>query len=249
MSGRLAGKSVIISGASQGLGLAQAQLFCAEGAKVLLTDVLVEQGQREAQRLQDAGFTARFRKLDVTNVGEWGEAVSDAVASFGGLTTLVNNAGIFLAAGLEDETPESWQRIIAVDQTGVFNGMRAAMPELVASGHGSIVNISSVLGVMGILKCFSYHSVKGAVTMMSRAAAVEYGPQNVRVNTIYPGSVEAPSHAGSNGPSHAIVMSRTPLGRKGVPSDVAYASLYLCSDEAQFVTGAELFVDGGMSAT
>ncbi|UNK81058.1 glucose 1-dehydrogenase [Sphingopyxis granuli] len=248
MSGRLDGKSVLISGASRGLGFAQAALFAAEGAKILLTDVLREEGEAAAQSLRDDGYTAEYTYLDVTDADQWRQAVEMAVDKFGGLTTLINNAGIYFAAGLEDELVERWHKIIEVDQTGVFLGMRAAMPALVASGNGAIVNISSVLGVFGMLSAFSYHAVKGAVRTMSRAAAVEYGPKNVRVNTVFPGSVEAPSHAGSNSKDHDTVMSRVPLGRKGRPEDVAYASLYLCSDEAKYVTGAEIFVDGGISA-
>lgn len=248
MSGRLDGKSVLISGASRGLGFAQASLFCAEGARVLLTDVLREEGEAAAQSLRDEGYDAQFCYLDVTDADQWQNAVQTTVERFGGLSTLVNNAGIYFAAGMEDELVERWHKIIDVDQTGVFLGMRAAMPALIASRNGAIVNISSVLGVFGMLSAFSYHAVKGAVRTMSRAAAVEYGPRNVRVNTIFPGSVEAPSHAGTNSKDHGTVMARVPLGRKGKPEDVAYASLYLCSDEARYVTGAEIFVDGGMSA-
>lgn len=248
MTGRLQGKVAIISGASKGLGAAHAKLFAEEGASVVIGDVLVAEGEALAAELVVQGYPAVFMPLDVTKEADWQRVVAATVSRFGKLTTLINNAGVYNAAGLEEETTESWNRLIAIDQSGVFFGMKTAMPHLVASGHGAIVNISSTMALKGTLRCFGYHAVKGAVRSMSMAAASEYGPKNVRVNSIYPGLIEADSHKdGAPGDAEATIAA-TPLGRKGVPRDVAAASLYLCSDDAAFVTGAELLVDGGQVA-
>ncbi len=187
-------------------------------------------------------------ELDVTNEENWKQIVAATVGRYGKLTSLINNAGIYNAAGLEDESTASWARLVAVDQTGVFFGMKAAMPHLVASGHGAVVNISSIMALIGNLRCFGYHAVKGAVRSMSKTAAAEYGSRNVRINSIYPGAIEARSHADTAPGDVDATLRATPMGRKGVPEDVAYASLFLCSDEANYITGAELSIDGGMYA-
>jgi NAD(P)-dependent dehydrogenase (short-subunit alcohol dehydrogenase family) len=248
MPGRLNGKVAVISGAARGLGAAHAELFAEEGASVLIGDILVEEGEELAARLSGKGYAVSFMRLDVTSQDDWARIIAASVDRYGKLTTLINNAGIYYAAGLEDETTESWDRLISIDQTGVFCGMKTAMPHLVASGHGAIVNISSILAMSGRFRCFAYHAAKGAVRSMTSAAASEYGPKNVRVNAIFPGSIHAASHDDARPEDVALTIKATPLGRKGVPRDVAAASLYLCSDEANFVSGAELLVDGGMFA-
>jgi NAD(P)-dependent dehydrogenase (short-subunit alcohol dehydrogenase family) len=248
MAERMKGKVAIVSGGSRGLGGAQVETFAQEGASVVIGDILVEEGKALAARLTGEGYSVTFMKLDVTKEEEWKQTVDATVQLHGKLTTLVNNAGVYNAAGLQDETTATWNRLVAIDQTGVFFGMKTAMPHLIASGHGAIVNISSIAALIGNLRCFGYHAAKGAVRSMSKAAAAEYGSKNVRINSIYPGSIEAKSHEDTAPGDVEAVLKATPMGRKGVPADVAYASLFLCSDEANYITGAEISIDGGMYA-
>ncbi|WP_412520781.1 glucose 1-dehydrogenase [Actinomadura madurae] len=246
MAGRLENKVAIVSGGARGLGGAIVEVFAAEGARVVVADVLVNEGEALAAELRGAGHEVAFRQADVSNADDWRGLVATTIETFGSLTTLVNNAGIYLAGGLEEETADSWDRMIAVDQTGVFLGMQTSMPALEASGNGSVVNISSVAAILGSVRAFGYHAAKGAVLSMTSAAAVEYAQRNVRINTVLPGRIEAPSHALTR-PQDSMA-ARVPMGRKGEPRDIAYACLYLCSDEANYVTGVQLHIDGGMTA-
>jgi len=246
MGGRLNGKIALITGAAVGLGAAHARVFAQEGARTIVADRQVEAGEAVVQGIRERGGEASFVELDVSSEASWQAAIAATLRLHGGLTTLVNNAGIYHAFGLEEETLESYSRMIAVDQTGVFLGMKAAMPALKASGHGAIVNISSVMGLMGTTRCFSYHAAKAAVRMMSKTAALEYGPANVRVNSIYPGSIPTEAHSGVRAEDRKAIDAMIPLRRSGVPEDIAHASLFLCSDEARYITGAELSVDGGL---
>ncbi|API58622.1 hypothetical protein BSL82_04270 [Tardibacter chloracetimidivorans] len=248
MAGRLQGKVAIVSGGARGLGAAHVEMFAQEGAGVMIGDILIDEGKALAERLADDGYPVTFMELDVTDETHWARLVAATVERYGKLTTLINNAGIYHGAGIEDETTQGWNRLVAVDQTGVFFGMKTAMPHLVASGHGAVINISSTMALTGSLRCFTYHAAKGAVRSMSMAAASEYGPKNVRVNSIYPGSIEAKSHEDTLPGDVEAILKATPMGRKGVPRDIAAASLFLCSDEANFITGAELIVDGGWHA-
>lgn len=246
MTGRLDGKVAIVTGGARGLGGAITEVFAEEGANIVVADVLEQEGEALAASLRASGKSAVFQHTDVSDADAWRRVVARAQDEFGGLTTLVNNAGIYFASGLEEETPETWDRMIAVDQTGVFLGMQTAMPALISSGNGSVVNISSVAGILGSVSAFGYHAAKGAVLSMTNAAAVEYAQRNVRVNAVLPGRIEAPSHLLTR-PQESMA-ARVPMGRKGEPRDIAYACLYLCSDEAGYVTGIRLMVDGGMTA-
>jgi 2,5-dichloro-2,5-cyclohexadiene-1,4-diol dehydrogenase 2 len=246
MNDSLRGKIALVTGASSGIGRAHAQLFAASGAEVVVTDRQDEPGRAVAEGIVMNGGKAIFVHLDVSDESNWTAAIDLTLRSFGGLTTLINNAGIYHAAGLEEETRESWERLISVDQTGVFLGMKTTMSALRASGNSSIVNISSVLGLMGNTRCFAYHAAKAAVRMMSKTAALEFGQYNVRVNSIYPGSIPTAAHQGVREEDQAAVNAAIPLRRSGVPEDVARASRFLCSDEANYITGAELSVDGGL---
>lgn len=248
MPGRLDGKVAIISGGARGLGGAHAEIFAREGASVVIGDILIDEGRTLASSISAKGQNATFMELDVTREEDWKRVVADTVHKYGKLTTLINNAGVYNAAGLEEETADSWDRLVAIDQTGTFFGMKTAMPLLIASGHGAIVNISSIMGLIGTLRCFAYHSAKGAVRSMSKAAAAEYGSKNVRINSIYPGAIAAKSHEDTAPGDVQQTLALTPMGRMGVPADVAYASLFLCSDEANFISGAEISIDGGMYA-
>lgn len=248
MAGRLVGKSALISGGASGLGEAQAILYAREGASVLIGDVQAEKGSAVVATIESEGGKAAFIPLDVTNAASWAAAVADAVARFGTLTTLVNNAGIFHPGGIAQETSEGWDRMIAINQTGVFLGMKAATPALLASGNGAIVNISSLYGLIGSPNAISYHASKAAVRVMGKAGALEFAKQGIRVNTIFPGQIKTPILGDITPEQDAAIKASIPMGIVGDPMNIAYASLYLASDEAKYVSGAELWVDGAWYA-
>ncbi len=248
MADRLAGKSALISGGASGLGEAQAILYAREGATVLIGDVQVDKGHAVVAAIEGEGGKAAFVRLDVTDVSSWDAAVADAVVRFGKLTTLVNNAGIFHPGGIVDETAQGWDRMIAINQTGVFLGMKAASAALLASGNGAIVNISSLYGLIGSPNAISYHASKAAVRIMGKAGALEFAKQGIRVNTIFPGQIKTPILGDITPEQDAAIKESIPMGIVGDPMDIAYASLYLASDEAKYVSGAELWVDGAWYA-
>lgn len=245
---RLAGKIALISGAASGLGAGQARLFAREGAAVVVGDLQEDLGAKVVAEIVAAGGKAVFQRLDVTSEESWKAAVTRAVSEFGGLTTLVNNAGIFHPGGVVTETREGWDRMIAVNQTGVFLGMRTAAPELLKSGNAAIVNISSLYGLIGSPDALSYHASKAAVRVMSKGAALEFAKQGIRVNTIFPGQIRTPILGDITPEQDAAIKASIPMGNVGEPEDIAYGSLYLASDEAKYVTGAELWIDGGWYA-
>lgn len=248
MANRMAGKIALVSGGASGLGAAQATLFAREGAKVVIGDLQEELGAKTVAAITAEGGEARFVRLDVTNRASWDAAVAYAVKEFGGLTTLVNNAGIFHPGGVETETEEGWAKMIAVNQTGVFLGMKAAVPELLKSGNGAIVNISSLFGLIGSPDALSYHATKAAVRVMSKGTALEFAKRGIRVNTIFPGQIRTPILADITPEQDAAIKAMIPMGEVGDPMDIAHGSLYLASDEAKYVSGAELWIDGGWYA-
>jgi 2,5-dichloro-2,5-cyclohexadiene-1,4-diol dehydrogenase 2 len=248
MAGRLDGKSALISGGASGLGEAQAILYAREGASVLIGDVQAEKGHAVVAAIESEGGKAAFIHLDVSDADNWGKAVADAVARFGKLTTLVNNAGIFHPGGIVDETQQGWDRMIAINQTAVFLGMKAAAPALLAAGNAAIVNISSLYGLIGSPNAISYHASKAAVRVMGKAGALEFAKQGIRVNTIFPGQIKTPILGDITPEQDAAIKASIPMGIVGDPMDIAYASLYLASDEAKYVSGAELWVDGAWYA-
>ncbi|WP_338426932.1 glucose 1-dehydrogenase [Sphingopyxis kveilinensis] len=248
MAGRLDGKSALISGGASGLGEAQAILYAREGASVLIGDVQAEKGESVVAAITREGGKAAFIHLDVTDADNWDKAVADAVARFGKLTTLVNNAGIFHPGGIVDETRQGWDRMIAINQTAVFLGMKAATPALLATGNAAIVNISSLYGLIGSPNAISYHASKAAVRIMGKAGALEFAKQGIRVNTIFPGQIKTPILGDITPEQDAAIKASIPMGVVGDPMDIAYASLYLASDEAKYVSGAELWVDGAWYA-
>lgn len=248
MAQRLAGKIALISGGASGLGAAQATLFAREGAKVMIGDLQEDLGAKVVDAIAQEGGEARFVRLDVTDRASWDATVAATVAAFGGMTTLVNNAGIFHPGGVETETQEGWSKMIAVNQTGVFLGMKAAVPELLKSGKSSIVNISSLFGLIGSPDAISYHASKAAVRVMSKGAALEFAKRGIRVNTIFPGQIRTPILADITPEQDAAIKAMIPMGEVGDPMDIAHGSLYLASDEARYVSGAELWIDGGWYA-
>lgn len=248
MGKRLEGKVALISGGASGLGEAQAILFAREGASVVIGDLQEELGRAVAACIVDEGGDARFVRLDVTDVNSWHDAVSAAVQAHGKLTTLINNAGIFHPGGVESETIEGWQRMIAVNQTGVFLGMKAAASALLASGNAAVVNISSLYGLIGSPDAISYHASKAAVRVMGKGAALEFAKRGIRVNTIFPGQIRTPILGDITPEQDAAIKASIPMGMVGDPMDIAHGSLFLASDEARYVTGAELWIDGGWYA-
>lgn len=249
MAGRLEGKVALITGAARGQGWAEANLFAQEGASLVLGDVRDDDLQRLGKTLTEEGHRVVTRQHDVTSEDDWAQMVSAAEESFGGLHVLVNNAGILSMAGVEDTTREIWDRVVAVNQTGVWLGMKQAIPALRRSGGGSIVNISSIYGLIGSGAAAAYQGTKGAVRILTKTAAVQYAPEGIRVNSIHPGVIDT-GMVEEEIPAESVpaLVGATPLGRMGRPEEVAACALFLASDEASFVTGSELVVDGGYTA-
>jgi len=248
MAGRLDGKVALVSGGASGIGAAHARVFAAEGAKVVVADVQEDKGREVVDDVNNDSGEAAFVRLDVTNVDGWQNAVNAAISRFGKLTTLINNAGVYWPGGVEEETPEKWNKMLAINQTGVWLGMKAAVPALRDSGNGVIVNISSLYGLIGSPGSIAYHATKGAVRIMTKAAALEYVRQGIRVNSIHPGQIDTPILAGLTPGQNEQIKAATPMGRLGRPEEIAFGSLYLCSDEASYTTGIELVIDGGWFA-
>ena len=248
---RLAGKGALVSGAARGIGAAIARLFAAEGAKVLIGDILEAEGRQVAADIVAAGGTACFVCLDVTREADWQQAIALAVTRFGALHILVNNAGTGTSGKVEEVALEEWNRVMDVNATGVFLGTKTALPALRQVGQSSIINISSQLGLVGVDNSSpQYQASKGAVRLLTKATAIQYAAAGIRANSVHPGPIATPRTAERRAdPQHyAVTVSRVPLGRYGQPEDVAYGVLYLASDEALYVTGAELVIDGGWTA-
>jgi NAD(P)-dependent dehydrogenase (short-subunit alcohol dehydrogenase family) len=246
----LEGKVAIITGAADGIGRATAARLVEDGAAVVLTDINGEGCKEAAAAIVDAGGTAHATEHDVSIEEQWPGVIEAALGAFGGVHIVVNNAGIGGFADVEHETMEEYQRVIAVTQTGMWLGMKYGGPAVEHSGGGSIINISSVFGVSGGLGVnFSYHAAKGAVRLMTKNAALHWATRGVRVNSIHPGFIGtrgvlefAATEAGR------VMTDLTPMGRLGAPSEVAAAASFLASDDASFITGSELHVDGGYLA-
>jgi 3alpha(or 20beta)-hydroxysteroid dehydrogenase len=245
--GRLDGKVAVITGGARGQGAEEGRLFTAEGATVILTDVLDDEGKRTAAELQGG----QYMHLDVRSEKEWEATIDTVVAKYGRVDVLVNHAGVDLAKRFELTTLEDWNRVVAINQTGVFLGMRTVARAMFAVGKGcSIVNISSVAGMEGVKGRGAYGSTKWAVRGMTKVAANEWGDRGIRVNSIHPGIIETPMTAGLRAFTDADVRAKTertiPLGRMGQAIDIAYMALFLASDESAYCTGQEFVVDGGV---
>jgi NAD(P)-dependent dehydrogenase (short-subunit alcohol dehydrogenase family) len=248
---RLAGKVALISGAARGMGAEEGRLFAKEGAKVVLGDVLEAEGKAVAEEIRAAGGEATFVRLDVTREADWEVAAATAERLHGRLDVLVNNAGIGGGGRIEDTTLEQWERTMAVNATGVFLGTRAVIAAMRRAGGGSIVNISSQLGLVGTDNSSpQYQASKGAVRLLTKATAIQYAPEGIRANSVHPGPIVTPmtERRRADPEQRRLMVSRIPLGRYGEPREVALGVLYLASDEASFVTGSELVIDGGWTA-
>jgi NAD(P)-dependent dehydrogenase (short-subunit alcohol dehydrogenase family) len=248
--GRLDDRVALVTGAASGIGKATAWRLAAEGAAVLVTDIQTDAGEALAEALRDSGARAAFVRHDVASEADWEQACAKAAEEFGGLDILVNNAGMGDLADIEGTTLKDWQHTIDVDQTGVFLGMRTAAPYLKASGHASVVNISSIFGVSGGFGTSpAYHAAKGAVRTLTKNAALHWATEGIRVNSIHPGFIDTPILDQARGTPFWDVMTQlTPMGRLGRPDEIAAGVAYLASDDASFITGLELNIDGGYLA-
>ncbi len=248
---RLEGKVALISGGARGMGAAEARLFVAEGAKVVIGDIREALGRELEAEIKAAGGEAVFVRLNVTNEADWQQAVATAEQRFGKLDVLVNNAGISGAGRVEDVTLEQWNQVMDINSTGVFLGTKVAIPAMRRAGGGSIVNISSQLGLVGVDNSSpQYQASKDSVRLLTKATAIQYAQERIRVNSVHPGPIETPmtEERRADPEARKLTVGRIPLGRYGVPDDVAKGVLYLASDDAAFVTGSELVIDGGWTA-
>ena len=247
---RLEGKVALITGGAHGMGAAEAKLFAKEGAKVAIADVLEAEGRQVEAEIVEAGGEAVFVPLDVTNEEDWARAVQQTVARFGKLDLLVNNAGISGSGERDFSSTEAWDRLMNVNAKGVFLGMKYAIPEMQKEGGGSIVNISSISGFVGQESVHpGYNASKGAVRLVTKATAVQHAKEGIRVNSVHPGMMPPMLTSFQRGDSaREALMDAVPMGREGEPEEVANAVLFLASDEASYITGTELIVDGGFTA-
>jgi NAD(P)-dependent dehydrogenase (short-subunit alcohol dehydrogenase family) len=233
------------------MGEAEATLFAKEGAKVVAADLLAEEGRRVVEAIVATGGEARFGRLDVTSEEDWHEIVTTTVATYGKLDILVNNAGISGTFDPDIMSTAAWDRLMAVNAKGVFLGMKYAIPAMQQAGSGSIVNISSISGFVGQDYIhMAYNASKGAVRLMTKSAAVQYAKDGIRINSVHPGVMPPmrTSQASADPARRAKMLANVPMGREGRREEVGYAVLFLASDEASYITGTELVVDGGYLA-
>jgi len=249
---RLDGKVAFITGGSLGIGAACSRMFAAEGARVAVADILDAEGHAVVNEINDDGGEAFFTNLDVRLEADWLAAIATTVQRFGKLDVLVNNAGVHGGIRLvEETTSEEWDRVMAVNARGMFLGIKTAIPEMRKAGGGAIINMSSMLGLVGTDNSSAhYQASKGAIRLLSKSAAIQYAADDIRVNSVHPGPIVTPmTEAGrSDREKYRLMLSRIPLGRYGTAEEVAYAAVYLASDESSYVTGSELVIDGGWTA-
>ena len=244
--GRVSGKVAIVTGAARGMGAVDARLLVEQGAKVMLTDILDKEGEATAKAL---GHNARYMHQDVTKEAEWKSVVAATEAAFGPVSVLVNNAGISTYGAIETLAEADYRLVIDINQVSVFLGMKSVLPSMKRAGGGSIVNISSGAGLIGFANIIAYSASKFAVRGMTKSAAFEIAPYNIRVNSIHPGLIRTPMTAITPDSEATMKASAaaTPAGRIGEPEEVGYVVLMLASDESRFSTGAEWVIDGGIT--
>ena len=247
---RLENKVALISGGARGMGAVEARMFAREGARVVIGDVLEDEGRRTEAEINESGGECVFVLLDVTSEESWQTAVSEAVDRFGKLDILVNNAGIYRTNNVTETSSEEWDQVMDINAKGVFLGTKAAIPAMRDNGSGSIVNISSVAGLVGNLMSSAYTASKGAVRLLTKSTAIQYARDGIRCNSVHPGTIVTQMTEGmlANDDYRNDRINRTPIGRLGTAEDVAYGVLFLASDEASFMTGSELVIDGGRTA-
>ena len=250
MAERLDGKVTLVTGGASGIGAETSRLFAREGAKVAITDLNDDGGRAVAAEIGDAAFYAR---LDTRNEAEWQTVVEQSVDTYGRLDILVNAAGVpgrrtdGGSTRIDEQELEDWNRVMDVNSTGIFLGMKTVIPEMRKAGGGSIVNISSIYGLVGSPNSAAYHASKGAVRLATKSAALQYAAENIRVNSVHPGIVTTGMNREINEDPVLSVprLAATPMGRFGQPIDIANGCLFLASDESGWMTGAELVIDGG----
>ena len=247
---RLEGKTAILTGGASGIGEATSRLFVDQGARVVIVDIDDSKGNALEAELNQNGEVAMYRKLDVTQESRWIEVIDEMMVKWGRLDIVVNNAGMSGAKGratVEDTIVENWDTVFAVNSTAVMLGTKTAIPAMRKNGGGSVVNVSSIFGIVGSPMGAAYHASKGAARTFSKAAAIQCAPYNIRVNSVHPGFTDTPMTLDihSQKEIREARLAMTPMGRLGLPIDIAYGVLYLASDEAGWVTGTELVIDGG----
>jgi NAD(P)-dependent dehydrogenase (short-subunit alcohol dehydrogenase family) len=245
----LEGKVAIVTGGARGIGGATVEALCREGAFVFVADLL-DEGETLAKRLAGEGMCARYVKLDVTDEAQWKKLVDDIVREFGHLDILVNNAGIGTLEDVEQETRAGWDKVIAVNQMGVWLGMKYSAPAMKNNGGGSIVNVSSIFGAVGGFGgSVAYHASKGAVRLMTKNAAIRYAKEAVRVNSIHPGFIDTPMLVAVKGtPVEQALLQNTPMGRLGTSAEIGEVIAFISGPKASYMTGSEVYVDGGWTA-
>lgn len=240
---RLSDKVALVTGSCRGIGHAIAEAFAREGATTVATG---RAKTDESFGPRSAGI--HYRRLDVAQEEDWATVIADVIDRFGRIDVLANNAGIIAYQSLHDLTVSEWERVIATNQTGTWLGMRAVIPHMVGQGSGSVINVSSIWGNAAVAGAHAYHAAQGAVRNMSKSAAVSYAKDNVRVNSVHPGFIKTPLTDAQEAQINEFVVAQTPMGRPGLPEEVANGVVFLASDEASFVTGSELVIDGGYLA-
>jgi NAD(P)-dependent dehydrogenase (short-subunit alcohol dehydrogenase family) len=260
MAGRIAGKTALVTGAASGIGLGCATRLAEEGARVMLTDIQVPEGEAAASALRDAGHDVQFLQHDVTDEAQWESVIAATNDAFGGLNILVNNAGIAIAASIVEMSLSDWQRQQAINLDGVFLGLKHSIPLINTSGGGSIINISSVAGLKGSPTLAAYCATKGGVRLLTKGVARECAAQgwNIRVNSVHPGIIDTPIWTKVNNPEllregantldpNELAAQGSPTGLAGKPVDIANGVLFLASDESSYMSGTELIIDAGLS--
>ncbi len=254
MAGRVSGKVVLITGAASGLGAESARRLASEGAHLVLTDMASDAGSDLAQALTAQGHQALFLNQDVTDEARWTEVAKAAMDRFGKIDVLINSAGISGSEPFLEASLATWRQVMSVNLDGTFLGMHAVAPIMAEGGGGSIINLSSILGKVGMAGAAAYCASKGGVLMLTKATALELAPLGIRVNSVHPGFIETPMvtnalHEAENGNEmRDLIISRHALGRMGLAREIADGIVFLASDESSFMTGAELVIDGGYTA-
>ena len=240
----------MITGGARGQGAAEARIFAREGARVVIADVLDQEGSAVAAEIAESGTDALYVHLNVSDEDNWREAIEATVSAYGKLDILVNNAAIWRSGHVADTSSDQWDQVLEINAKGVFLGTKAAIPEMRKAGGGSIVNISSTAGLVGSRTSTAYSASKGAVRLLTKSTAVQYGAERIRANSIHPGPIDTAmgDQVWPDASSREEAIDRTVLKRLGTPEDIANGALFLASDESSFMTGSELVIDGGLTA-